>query len=83
MAGEKNKVELDIQSDSLDMLKHFADKYKLADESKALRVILDYVIKDGDEEEIFLKKRCLRCGRDYVGMKKSHTFNCPHCGGIT
>jgi hypothetical protein len=62
MAGEKNKVELDIQSDSLDMLKHFADKYKLADESKALRVILDYVIKDGDEEEIFLKKRCLRCG---------------------
>ena len=44
------------------MLKHFADKYKLADESKALRVILDYVIKDGDEEEIFLKKRCLRCG---------------------
>jgi len=24
--------------------------------------------------------RCLRCGRDYVGMKKVSKFNCPHCG---
>jgi len=25
--------------------------------------------------------RCVRCGGDYVGMKRSHNFNCPHCGG--
>ena len=26
--------------------------------------------------------RCRRYGRDYVGMMKSNTFNCPHCGGV-
>ena len=25
--------------------------------------------------------RCVRCGGDYIGMKKSNKFNCPHCGG--
>jgi len=24
--------------------------------------------------------RCIRCGGDYVGMKKVNKFNCPHCG---
>ena len=26
--------------------------------------------------------RCIRCGGDYIGMKKAHNFNCPHCGSI-
>jgi len=24
--------------------------------------------------------KCLRCGMDYVGMKKHNKYNCPHCG---
>ena len=28
-----------------------------------------------------LHMRCVRCGGDYVGMKKVNKFNCPHCGG--
>ena len=24
--------------------------------------------------------RCVRCGKDYVGMKQVNKFNCPHCG---
>jgi len=23
--------------------------------------------------------KCVRCGNDYIGMKKSNKFNCPHC----
>jgi len=23
--------------------------------------------------------RCVRCGKDYVGMKQVNKFNCPHC----
>lgn len=23
--------------------------------------------------------RCVRCGADYIGMKKASKFNCPHC----
>ena len=26
--------------------------------------------------------RCVQCGGDYVGMKQSHKFNCPHCGEL-
>jgi len=26
--------------------------------------------------------RCVQCGGDYVGMKKAHKFNCPHCGEL-
>ena len=45
------------------MLDYFKDKYKLADRSKALRVILDYVADESEEHEyIFSVRRCLRCG---------------------
>jgi len=26
--------------------------------------------------------RCVQCDRDYVGMKRSRKFNCPHCGEL-
>jgi len=34
----------------------------IKDEAKALRVILDFAMTDGDEEVLFKKVRCLRCG---------------------
>ena len=41
----------------------FKEKYKLADRSKALRVILDYVADEKEEHEyIYSVRRCLRCG---------------------
>ena len=60
MAGTKKEELFSIQEDMVSMLEHLSDKYKLEDRSKALRVILDYVAKDGDIEEIFTKRRCLR-----------------------
>ena len=51
MAGKKIKVEFDIQQDAVDMLYYFKEKYKLADRSKALRVILDYVADEKEEHE--------------------------------
>ena len=62
MAGIKKEELFSIQEDMIGMLDYLADKYKLADRSKALRVILDYVVEDGDIEEIFTVQRCLRCG---------------------
>ena len=51
MAGKKIKVDFELQQDSIDMLDYFKDKYKLADRSKALRVILDYVADESEEHE--------------------------------
>ncbi len=62
MAGEKQAVTFQVQDDVVRMLKAAAEKYNLPDESKALRVILDYVIEDGDWDEIFDQIRCNRCG---------------------
>ncbi len=62
MAGEKTKVAFDINPDTHDMLKRIAEQYKLPDESKALRCLLDYAATDGDWDEIFAKVRCRRCG---------------------
>ena len=62
MAGDKSKVTFEINPDAHDMLKKITEKYELADESKALRCLLDYAATDGDWEEIFAKVRCRRCG---------------------
>ena len=39
------------------------EKYDLSDESKTFRVLLDYAIEDGDQEEIFSEDnmRCRHC----------------------
>jgi len=62
MAGKKTKMTFEINSDAHDMLTRIAEKYRLPDESKALRCLLDYAATDGDWEEIFAKVRCRRCG---------------------
>ena len=63
MAGKKISIDFEIQQYSIDMLDYFKDKYKLADRSKALRVILDYVASESEEHEnIYSIRRCLRCG---------------------
>ena len=62
MAGIKQAVSFEIQEDLVKMLEHISEEYNLRDANKALRCILDYVALDGDWNEIFTKKRCLRCG---------------------
>ena len=57
MAGKKIKVDFELQQDSIDMLDYFKDKYKLADRSKALRVILDYVADESEEHEYIYSER--------------------------
>ena len=61
MAGEKIDVTFSINPDMEEMLNRAAEKYELPDASKALRVVLDYVMQDGDWDEIFTRIRCRRC----------------------
>ncbi len=62
MNKSKVNVSLDIEQDQKDWLESMAQKHSLPDASKALRVLLDYAIEEGDEQDIFGKVRCLRCG---------------------
>ena len=61
-----NKIDqtFEIEQEQLDWLGEIAENYGLADEAKALRVLLDYAIQDSDNDLIFSAEnmRCRFCG---------------------
>lgn len=64
MAGTKVKVEVELRDYHLNFIKDQMEKYRIPDEGKAIRVLLDYALVDGDLDEIFDRKnmRCVACG---------------------
>jgi len=60
----KNKVStiFTVESDQLAWLEEMAAQHQLADASKALRVVLDHATMDCDEDDVFMRIRCRRCG---------------------
>tara|TARA_B100001750_G_C15470434_1_gene579478 strand:- start:201 stop:395 length:195 start_codon:yes stop_codon:yes gene_type:complete len=63
--ADKNKIELtlSLESDHLDWLSEIIQDYDLPDESKAIRILLDYAIEDADKDEVFSpdNMRCKHC----------------------
>lgn len=61
-----NKVSqtFEIEQEQLDWLGQMAEQYGLADESKSMRVLLDFAIQDAENEAIFSPQnaRCRFCG---------------------
>jgi hypothetical protein len=62
MRKQKILQTLELESDQLDWLQDMAAQYGLPDASKALRVVLDHAMFDADEDDVFLERRCRRCG---------------------
>ena len=64
MAGQKASFTFEMRDYQLSFLKDMVAQYKLPDEGKALRVLLDYAVSDADLETVFGKKnmRCIACG---------------------
>lgn len=58
---DKVEQSFEIYGDQLQVLEEMAEEYELPDLDKTMRVLLDYVIEEGDRDEIFGKVRCLRC----------------------
>ena len=62
MAGIKETQEIELNRDQLGFLKSTLEKYRIPDQSKAVRVLLDYVITNPDiQDTVFSDVRCLRC----------------------
>ena len=57
------QISVEVEGDQAEYLKKMAEEYGLADESKALRVLLDYAIVDGNAEAIYDMRnmRCRHC----------------------
>ena len=64
MSSNKIDQTFEIEQQQFDWLGKIAEDYGLADEAKALRVLLDFAIQDGDKDFIFSDEnmRCRFCG---------------------
>ena len=64
MPSDKVTHGFEIEREQLAWLEQVARDYKLADEAKAIRVLLDFAIQDGDRDLIFSpdNMRCRFCG---------------------
>ena len=60
MKHKKDKTYT-LEEDQHAWLTSVANEYKLPDASKALRVLIDFAIDDGDKVAIFDSIRCPRC----------------------
>lgn len=63
MAGKKVERTFRVNEEHVGWLDAMTERYALADAQKALRIVLDYCIEEGDKDHIFKTVRCIRCGR--------------------
>ena len=59
---DKVEVNVTMHRKQLEWLQEMAKKHHLPDQDKALRVLLDFAVEDGDEAVIFEQMRCRHCG---------------------
>ena len=64
MPSDKVDHTFEIENEQREWLEEVAKQYHFQDESKALRVLLDYAIRDVDRGLIFSNEnmRCRYCG---------------------
>ena len=62
MAGPKQTYELELNSDQMGFIRSAKDRYGIPDESKVVRILVDYLLTNpGIHETVFTQTRCLRC----------------------
>ncbi|MBS21541.1 MAG: hypothetical protein CL739_05545 [Chloroflexi bacterium] len=64
MAHEKTDITVTVETDQADWLAQQAVEFGLSDDSKALRILIDFAIQEIDSETIFssANERCRHCG---------------------
>jgi len=63
MAGDKEVYQFDLTSDQMAFLRSTKEKYAIPDESKVVRIMVDYLLSTPDiHSTVFDETRCLWCG---------------------
>ncbi|MCA9689642.1 MAG: hypothetical protein R3A51_09930 [Nannocystaceae bacterium] len=62
MTEDRIDHSFNIWGAHLKWLEEMAARYDLPDADKALRVLVEYAMQDGDADEIFENVRCHHCG---------------------
>lgn len=61
MGGIKTTCKVELNQSHVDWLKEMMALYGLFDEDKALRIALEYVMEEADQEAVFTEVRCNHC----------------------
>ena len=62
MASTKQSFDVELGTDQIAFIRSMRSKYELVDEGKTLRALIDYlIVNKGVHDEIFGKRRCIRC----------------------
>ena len=63
MSGVKESYAIDLNLDHMEFIRSTQEKYKIVDESKVVRIAMDYLLTNPDVlDTVFGESRCLRCG---------------------
>ncbi|HIM81589.1 MAG TPA: hypothetical protein EYM54_15980 [Dehalococcoidia bacterium] len=63
MSGAKDAYQIDLSSEQIAFLRSAQEQYNIPDESKVVRIIVDYLMSNPDiQETVFDETRCLWCG---------------------
>lgn len=62
MSGVKESYAIDLNIDHMEFIRSTQDKYRIADESKVVRIALDYLFLNANlHDTVFGETRCRRC----------------------
>ena len=62
MAGEKETYQIDLNANQMTFIRNAKEKYNIPDESKVMRVVMDYLMNDPSiHDDVFSRIRCFRC----------------------
>ena len=62
MAGPKETYEIQLNPDQMAFIRSMKEKYEIADDSKTIRVVIDYLmVTQNVHADVFGQSRCLRC----------------------
>ena len=62
MSGAKETYEVDLNTDHIGFIRATKDKYKIQDEGKVVRIMMDYLLTNPNlHHTVFAEVRCLRC----------------------
>ena len=63
MAEGKEAYQLELYSEQMDFLRSTKEKYDIRDESKVVRIMVNYLLSTPDiHATVFDETRCLWCG---------------------
>lgn len=62
MSKNKETYQITLEIDQMAFIRQARERYKILDEDKVMRIIMDYVITSPElHTTIFTQQRCLRC----------------------